>query len=180
MPASSTYTPIATLAVTVDGTTQDIGFNSIPQIYTDLEIVIQYRTDFSSNSGISAFYFNSDSATANRSYTILTGNGSSATSTRSSGDNRIQISTVGTTPYAATTAGVFAVAKVAFLNYSNTTTFKTMTSKYSGDFNGSGNATITTGLVRSTAALTDIRFATYGNGFYKAGTTITLYGIAAA
>jgi hypothetical protein len=180
MPAQSTYTPIATINITTDGTIADTGFSSIPQIYTDLELVIQYRTDFATNSGISAFYFNADSATANRSYTILTGNGSSATSNRVSGDNRIQLSTVGTTPYASTTAGAFAVAKIAFNNYSNTTSFKSLLARYSGDFIGSGNATITAGLIRNTAALTQIRFATYGNGFFKAGTTFTLYGIVAA
>ena len=180
MPAQSTYTPIATITISASGSF-DVGFENIPQIYTDLELVVQARLGGSSTSQLLAYYTNGDASSAIRSSTWLRADGSSVTSSRIQGANYNVLSPTGTIPVSTNTAGVFAVAKTYVPNYSNSTTQKTLLTRYSADYSGSGNVTITAGRVGSTAAITSLRLATFSTSpFYEIGSTLTLYGIAAA
>jgi len=179
MTVQATYVNLGSVVVSTNGTTSDIGFGSIPQTYTDLRLVVQFRTDYSSSS-VAALYFNSDSSTTNRSDTYIMYNGSSLTSGRETTVNRIQVASGPTTPYSATATDMFGVAVIDILNYSNTTTNKTVLWRYSGDTNGTGSTVVGVGTVQSTTAINFVHIATYAVGNWVAGTTATLYGIAAA
>ena len=115
MAAGSTYTPIAT--TTLGSAATSYTFTSIPSTYTDLVLVGNLSS--SSNTNIS-IRINSDSGT-NYSNTYLTGvNGTGASSARG----------VNSTAGAATWTGASMNSSVStllvnFMNYSNTTTYKT-------------------------------------------------------
>jgi hypothetical protein len=169
---ASTYSPIATYTVSGSSTTE-IQFASVPSTYTDIVIV----GNLGANNGYPAARFNSDSG-ANYSVTNLWGNGSSAQSDRGTARTVADISYEILTD----TAGVYTNYICHIMNYSNTTTYKTMLSRVNSAANGT-SATVV--LWRSTAAINNIKLQTSnGNGSalwtFQAGSTFTLYGIAAA
>jgi len=169
MAAGATYEPIATQ--TLGSTASSITFSSIPQGYTDLILVVSASLDTTSDL---RFRINNDTAT-NYSFTLLTGDGTSATSTR--GTNLT--SGLGTYYGQITTTLGNSVQILQFLNYSNTTTFKSIISRANGA-NGGVDAIIN--LYRDTAAITNLTLAkssTMG-GTWQSGSTFTLYGISAA
>ena len=169
MPAGSTYEPIAT--TTLGSNTAAVTFSSISGSYTDLVLIANFvGFTTSANSAISV-RFNGDTGT-NYSATYLRGNGTAASSARATNDNRM---VVGAT--AGGTNTDWAMSIVNFMNYSNTTTFKTVLSRYS---QASLSAEAEVGLWRNTAAITSIEFGTYGTNLTLAGSVITLYGITAA
>ncbi len=163
MAAGNTYIPIATN--TASGSQSVITFLSITQIYTDLVFV--NVPGYTEDGYINLMRFNSDSGN-NYSHTRLRGTGSVANSSRQS---NISYAHGG---WAATT---FPVNIIHINNYSNTTTYKTILTRsgYS-----SGNVAAFVSLWRDTAAISNITF-THESGFnFTAGSTFTLYGIAAA
>ena len=161
MPA--TYEPIAT--TTLGSAATGITFSSIPATYTDLRVVLVGTTD-SANSGIR---FNSDTAT-NYSETTLQGDGSSATSTRTTSGTYIK--TNGNVAFGYTLP---ALMEVDIFSYAGST-FKTILSRVSNDQNGSGATDSVVGLWRSTSAITTVYVFAAG-GSLQTGTTATLYGI---
>ena len=165
----STYTPIAT--TTLGSNTASVTFSSISGSYTDLVLIANFvGFTTSANSAISV-RLNGDTG-SNYSATFLRGNGTSALSSRATNDNRMVIgaAAIGTNTDAA-------MSIVNFMNYSNTTTYKTVISRYS---QASLQAETDVGLWRNTAAITSIEFGTYGTNLTLAGSVITLYGISAA
>lgn len=161
MAAGSTYTPIATSS---PSGTSSVTFSSISSAYTDLIVIYNGIATAAVNINLT---YNGDSG-SNYSFTRLYGNGSSASSDRTSN----------TTALNPTVGGVnnqFA-AIWQFMNYSNTTTYKTALFR-SNDASAYVGAQV--GLWRSTSAITSMTFALSG-ATYSAGTTFTLYGIAAA
>lgn len=165
-----TYTPIAT--TTLGSATGTVTFSSISGTYTDLVLVASITT---ANDGTALqFRFNSDSG-SNYSNTFLEGSGSSATSSRQSNQTDIQISfNVGnnsTNPSASI---------VSFMNYSNSTTNKTLLARWDSATGGTYPGTAAAvGLWRNTAAITSIEVF-LGSGNINSGSTFTLYGIKAA
>lgn len=162
---AKTYEPIATNTVS-GSSTSVITFSSIPATYTDLIIVEQATA---SASAYSSIYFNADNASTNYSRTVLFGNGTSAISIRDSNQATfasIDYISSGTT----TNSHIYQIN-----NYANTTTYKTLLSRYNLVNDGTGGYV---GLWRSTAAITTITF-TRSSGTYTAGSTYTLYGIKA-
>jgi hypothetical protein len=160
MPAGATYEPIAT--TTLGSAQATVTFSSISGSYTDLVLVISAVA----GGGSVRVELNADSAT-NYSRTFLVGDGSSATSGRSSNASLFYL-TAGTSNPSATIAH--------FMNYSNTTTFKTIISRG----NDANSATIANvNLWRSTSAINSIKL-TAETGNISTGSTFTLYGIAAA
>lgn len=163
MAAGSTYTPIATY--TASGSQSTITFSSIPQTYTDLIIVssVTWTTD----GYINAMRFNGDSGT-NYSYTRITGDGSTAVSTRLSNINYAFGGWTGVSP---------ATNIVQIMNYSNSTTYKTSLVRT----NVVGDRVVAYANVwRNTAAITSIILVHETSQNYTAGSTFTLYGIQAA
>ena len=161
MPA--TYDSIA--SVTVGTAQNNIDFTSISGSYTDLILVINGFSTL--GSGIYCQVGNGSVDTAaNYSFTYLFGNGSAASSGRSSSQNSIYC---GDQP-----SSQGQITTLQFQNYSNTTTNKTILSRGSS---ASQSAVAVVGLWRSTSAINIIRVS--GNNF-GVGTTLTLYGIKAA
>jgi len=67
---------------------------------------------------------------------------------------------------------------VDFMNYSNTTTYKTWLAREGNGTNGYVSALV--GLWRNTNAITQIKVLNTGSGNFATGSTFTLYGIKAA
>ena len=164
MAAGSTYEPIATS--TVSGTTTNtVTFSSIPSTYTDLVLIDNGKLDTSDNSYFMTF--NGDTAT-NYSTTYIIGSGTAASSGRAATQARILISRA--------TNSNFSSGKTFINNYKNTTAYKTTLC-----IGGSSTSYVitTVGLWKSTAAITSLSLSS-GAQYFVAGTTFTLYGIAAA
>jgi hypothetical protein len=160
-----TYEIISTQTVTTP--VASITLSSIPGTYTDLIIVANGAT----TSGGSMFArFNGD-AGSNYSTEYLYATGSTVVNSRialgSSGiaGSRNGIGTQG--------GGVMQI-----LNYSNTTTFKTMLTQ---QFGYDQIVWLSCGLYRgSTSAITSIVFTDESSGNFTTGFTLNLYGIKAA
>ena len=172
MPAGSTYTPIATTTL---GSNSTVTFSSIPSTYTDLIAV--FNGGITSNFWTVVCRFNGDSG-SNYSNTHIFGDGSTAASSRASSQPYITVIGAGTglNDNNLNNNGI-----IHFMNYSNTTTNKTLLSR--GNSAALGTSAVV-GLWRSTAAINSITFYTAQSGggttnLYS-GTSITLYGIAAA
>jgi hypothetical protein len=164
--ATATYEPIAT--TTLGSTSSNVSFTSISGSYTDLRLVIAVGNSSAGN--VVRMRVNSDTG-SNYSRTELAGNGSSASSTRASNQTQFNLdgkSNSSTTPTELIT--------VDLLNYSNTTTYKTI-------LNRANNAAYATEamvqLWRSTSAITQIDIFPNASTFVV-GSTFTLYGIKAA
>jgi hypothetical protein len=172
MAAGSTYTPIATSTVS-GSSTYIITFSSISASYTDLIIV----GNLAPLSEIAAlrFRFNSDSG-SNYSYVQMSGNGSAAASTADSSQASGLIS--GT--LLNTTDRTMFIMNV--MNYSNTTTYKTTINRGSRAADSLAAVSVCASMWRSTSAINSISITpNFGSTvLIPAGSTFTLYGIAAA
>lgn len=162
MPAGRTYVPIAN--TTLSSTQETVTFSGISGSFTDLIYVIQ-----GGGSTNLRLRFNSDTG-SNYSFTQLYGDGSSVASLRGS-----------STSYCL--GGVmqsFGFAMGHIMNYSNTTTNKTLVAR--GGSAGNAYLDASVSLWRSTSAITSISFSPEFNGVntFTSGTTFTLYGVAAA
>jgi hypothetical protein len=180
MPASSTYTPIATFT-TVNTSVTDYSFNSIPLIYTDLILVAFIRGAASQAQQQLGLYLGDGSSlfqSNQNSNTNLFGDGSSALSSRTSNSSGNFVP--GGIPGGTSTSGVFGTYIFHIMNYSNTTSFKTVISRTAKDLNGSGIVSEQIAVVRTNNAIRNAGLATYGDGAFAVGSTFTLYGIAAA
>ena len=166
MPA--TYEKIAT--TTLGSANSSITFSSISSAYTDLRIVLTYTTSISGEDA--RVRFNSDTGT-NYSITRLRGNGTSATSSRVRNQSslilcdNVDIGSSTTIPQLLT---------IDIFSYAGST-YKTLLSENSSDYNGSGTVTRTVGLWRSTSAISTILIGTLTAATFNTGTTATLYGI---
>ncbi len=172
---SLTYEKIATTTLASNQGT--VTFSSIPQTYTDLRVVIR--------GGIvdGGFFIG-----------FRVGNGSVNTGTIYSNTVIREDTGVYTGRYSGKTLGAFYeqgnnnslthTVVADFLNYSNTTTFK---SYLTTNGNGSGFVGAIAGLVQTTSAINIIEIAECGmggTGFFNygnmlSGSTFTLYGIKA-
>ena len=153
----STYTPVA--SQTLSASASSVTFSNIPQDYTDLILVFSGSASTSDDFQIQV---NSDTG-SNYSRTWLTGNGSTAASSRGTSQSYMRVDQNG---YLST--GISNII-IHFMNYSNTTTYKTLLTRANNANNGV-NAEVN--LWRSTAAITSISINSL-----KAGTTFNLYGI---
>ena len=158
-----TYTPIQTKTLVSAQST--VSFTSIPSTYTDLILICNATL----TSGTSAFgiAFNGQSSTY--SYTYMYGDGSSANSGRTGGPN-VHIGHAGSVPD---------TVKAHIMNYSNTTTYKTVIAT-SSLANAYEMATV--GLWQYTLASSAINQIDISpdSSTFAAGSTFTLYGILAA
>jgi hypothetical protein len=166
MAAGATYTPIAT--TTLGSSQATVDFTSISGSYTDLILIINCTT---ATSGDDLWIrVNSDTG-SNYSLTQLSGNGTAAASTRRSAFSRFMADNA----YPNTAQGFNQI--VHFMNYSNTTTYKTFLTRANRADLATG---ATVGLWRSTSAITSINLLLNASLNFASGSTFTLYGIAAA
>jgi hypothetical protein len=170
--AGPTYTKIG--SQTLGSAAASVTFSSIPQGYTDLVIVVGSAT-FSANS---TFYmqYNSDTGT-NYSSTRLAGDGSAASSSRTTSANGAQIGAAN-----GQSSSVMQTCIVQLQNYSNTTTYKTALARWS---RSDAEVAATVSLWRNANAITSIQlYGGFANGTknsnMQTGTTVTLYGVKAA
>lgn len=162
MASAATYTPIATQ--TLGSSASSVTFSSIPSTYTDLVLVANAGI---STTGAILAVFNSDTGT-NYSYTRVYGNGTAATSDRFTNQPAMDLG------YFSTSLGNISITH--FMNYSNTSTYKTTLTRW----NTTSYTTAEVGLWRNTSAITTIVInGSFGYNLI-AGSTFTLYGIAAA
>ena len=170
--AVSAYEVISTQ--TLVSAVTSVTFSSIPQTYTDL--VLWFDTSMSSTGATIYAEFNADT-TSLYSVTYLGGNGTSAYTGRASSQN-----SAGIAAYSTGYGSSRFISTSNIMNYSNTTTFKTVLNKYSQ----AGNAVeALVNLYRSNSAITSIKLDSRNGGTptghtFSAGSTFTLYGIKAA
>ena len=163
MAAGNTYVAIA--EQTLGSNAASVTFSSISGAYTDLIMVVNAIT--STASEYMSINLNSDTG-SNYSRTNLAGNGTSAVSVRGSNET---VGYIGAETYG-TNALKFNTV-VHFMNYANTTTYKTFLSR-ANHVDLAAEAIV--GLWRSTSAITTIKV----NSNFATGSTFSLYGIAAA
>lgn len=164
---AATYEPIATTTLTSNTT---ITFTSIPNTYTDLVLILQGTRTQSSNTYIQVGNGSIDT-NSNYSLTFVRGNGSAA----SSGRNQ-NLSNGSYIDYAPDDTTI-STQIVQFMNYANTTTYKTFLNRTN---NSAGEVGAGVNLWRSTSAINTIKIWTAGSGTLSSGYTATLYGIKAA
>lgn len=158
MSKTATYSLIE--SQTLGSATATVTFSSIPATFTDLVLIIKTPT-ISDNYNLR---FNGDTGT-NYSYTYIAGNGTSASSGRSSNNTVIGLTYTG--------AGA-PMTRLQIQDYANTTTYKTALIRQ----DDAANATMTTvGLWRSTAAISSITIVSPST--IPSGSTFKLYGIQA-
>lgn len=155
---ATTYEPIATYTAGSGQTSYT--FSSIAATYTDLVFVINGTANPAQNLSLQ---FNGDTG-SNYSATYMDGNGSSASSGRVSSQTNALVGAM----YSGQGVNIFSI-----MNYSNSTTYKTVISRSS--YAGSVVASYVS-LWRSTAAINSVKI----NNSFDTGTVITLYGIKAA
>lgn len=177
MAKTATYSLIQ--SITTNGSASDYAFTDIPQTFTDLVLVAQVRgAKAGATCSLLAYVGTGAGGTGllqsnENSVTYMTGDGTSATSTRTTNNSGLQLVTA---PAASATSGIYKNYIVHFFDYSNTTTFKTMLARTDLPID---SARAIVGLVRTTSALKTIGVATYGDGNIASGSTFKLYGIEA-
>ena len=160
----STYEPIAT--TTLGSAASSVTFSSISGSYTDLILVFAGTT---ASNAYPSLRFNGDTGT-NYSNTNFRGNGTSAQSTRFNSANEMDIAYG--SPLSTTQANFI----IQIMNYSNTTTNKTVLARTNNADRETGAAV---GLWRSTSAINSVTLKSNSPNF-DVGSTFTLYGIKAA
>jgi hypothetical protein len=163
--ATNTYVPIATQTISGTGTASVV-FNSFSG-YTDILLVCSAKSN--SGSGDTLKVAVNTSSSISRTYMI--GNGTSATSGRQSGEPVIYVDDVPNN-----SSSSYVIANLNFINYSNTTTYKTVLSRAN---NASSSTRATVYLVPSTSAITTLTMSMASSANLGDGSTFTLYGIAA-
>jgi hypothetical protein len=158
-----TYEPIATQTLATAATS--VTFSSIPQTFTDLVLI---TAGISTSLQQICLRFNG--VTTNYTTTILSANGTAAISLRYIGYTYMFF---GFDAYFNSTQ---ANAVTQIMDYSNTTTFKTVLDRSNNASTGVG---ISVGLSGSTSAVTQIEVIP-NNGSWGSGTSFSLYGIKAA
>ena len=168
---ATTYTPIAT--TTLGSAQSSVTFSSISGSYTDLIIACSIKL-------VTADYpmvrINGDSGT-NYSDTSLFGNGTSVLSEIASNVNRWLLSLSGGNTQYPTASNTYNSTILHFMNYSNSTTYKTMLARSD---NASRGTVAQVNLWRNTNAITSLVFSNLSGGNFDTGSTFTLYGIKAA
>lgn len=159
-----TYEPIAT--VTLGSNQQTVTFTNIPGTYTDLRLVAVLTE---SPNLYTFLRFNSDSG-SNYSRTYLRGNGSAASSARTSNATEGYLDAHGSTP---------AINVWDIMSYANTNVNKTALNSVANV--GAGEVNRYVYLWRSTSAITSITISSPNNtSSILSGSTFSLYGIKAA
>ena len=159
---SSTYEPIAT--TTLGSAASSVTFSSISGAYTDLILIV--NASLASGAASTLMRYNSDSGT-NYSGTRLIGNGSTASSERTTNSNQNDIGYFNTS---------MCTSVVSIQNYSNSTTYKTCLVRANTSEYVFGQVQ----MWRNTAAVTSINITNSSAVNFNAGSTFTLYGVKSA
>jgi hypothetical protein len=161
---TATYEKIA--ATTLGTTAATVSFTSISGSYTDLVVIISAQCNRAGANDFMKAKINTDTG-SNYSVTTLYGTGSAAGSSRTTSATYLEF---GVVPYQTE----FGVYTINLNNYANTTTNKTVLSRYN---HASHQVGALVNLWRSTAAITALEFALINGSSFVSGSTFTLYGI---
>jgi hypothetical protein len=167
--ATSTYVALRTevLASAVNSVTFNLsGITG----YTDLVMVVSLNQATGSPQNM-LMRLNGDT-TSIYSDTIMSGTGSVAESVRNSSQTRFQMDRYGFAPSTGFNNNI-----IQIMNYSNTTTFKTILNRSN---NAASGPDAMVHLWRNTAAITSIEVYAGSGGTWAVGSTFTIYGIAAS
>lgn len=162
MAKTATYSLIS--SQTLGSATTSLTFSSIPQTFTDLVLVISATSTAITN----IFARPNGDASNLYSRTGIYGTGTSAASVR------VSSNTSGLYLGDPDTSSRFGTGIVHFMDYSNTTTFKTSLTRHGIP---SDSVSMTVSLWRSTAAISSLDI--YLTTAMSAGSTFKLYGIEA-
>ena len=174
-PMHGAVVPIAYVNLSSPGI--NITFSNIPQTYQDLMLVAFARNTQAVTINGMNLYINTTSQSPNYwSQTTLTGNGSSVASTRGT-TTTIEYGATLDMPGSTSTSGVYGSVVYHILNYTNTTTYKTVLGRNANDQNGSGSVQLAAALFSQTAAVTTLQIGAGYGANYSAGTTFALYGV---
>jgi len=168
----ATYNLIQTVTVGSGGAAT-ISFSSIPQTYTDLQLVTSWRTSRASTADYVAISFNS--STSSFSLRGLYGNGSTVGSYNytTSPDSRIISQAVGNNA----TASVFSSGSLYLPNYTSNN-FKSYSTDATREDNTTANEmAIQAGLWSNTSAITSITLTSWGSATILQYSSASLYGI---
>jgi hypothetical protein len=166
----TTYEPIATTTLSTD--TAQIDFTSISAAYTDIVLVVNNIQTTNTGSSYNAVRMRINSDTGqNYVFVSIEGSGTTASTNRDYNDFMY----VGFAPQTSATTKAQVISH--FMNYSNSTTHKTI--MHRSDAAGFGTQ-FRTHSWRSTSAITSISILFDGTVKYKSGMVMTLYGIKAA
>jgi len=171
----NTYTELR--STTVGTATPSVTFDiSSVSGYTDLVVIVSARSVFSAAevAGFIRVGNGSIDTGSNYSRTRLLGTGSAASSGRGTNLTAISWDAI---PAGTSAAGTFGATIIQIMNYSNTTTNKTILIR-SNEPNNYVAATV--GLWRSTSAINQVQIYGDGGANLAVGTTVSLYGIANA
>jgi len=167
-----TYEPIATN--TLGSAQASYTFSSIPSTYTDLVVVASAKSSLTTTTQVK-LTFNSDTAT-NYSWTRLLGDGSAASSARGTTQAYVEVGYIaGNTGSPSPDMFILQIQ-----NYANSTTYKTLLSRWQSMNAANAYVAAVVGLWRKTPeAITSITLTPTSANF-DTGSTFTLYGIKAA
>jgi len=173
MAAGNTYAQLAT--VTLSSAVAQVTFSAISGSYTDLVLVMGYRSTRTNTYAYPKITFNGDTA-SNYSFTDINGSATSITSSRAANQTGFALTEgVGNTA----TSGIYGQFNISIQNYSNSTTFKTILNRAGAAITNNSIAAAV-GLYRSTSAITSITIVDNNALDIMVGSTFSLYGIAAA
>jgi len=166
---------VAIETVTVpSGGAASIEFTSIPQTYTDLNLLLSLRGSISNVTG--KITFNSNGS--NYSYRFLSGNGSTTENGSGSATSSIQIyGLYNSSSYTATT---FANASVYIPNYAGSNNKSVSIDTVSENNSTSAYASLGAGLWSNSAAITSIKIDLNSAGTFVEHSSATLYGVTSA
>lgn len=173
--ATNTYVALSTVTAPGSGTSQLV-MSSIPSGYTDLRMVISGIT---STTGYAFTLGVNGDTGSNYSQTLISGNGTNAQSTRYANATNASMYLGGWVNGYSSTAPT--TITVDFMNYANTTTYKSILWRSSiGTRNSEAGVILWRGSTGSAAqAITSITVYAQSGSTIAAGSTFSLYGIAA-
>lgn len=169
MAAGATYVSIASQTLTSAVT--DITFSSISGAYTDLVLLASVKQ--SAAGGGIRFQFNSDTGSNYSTTELGSYEGTVYTAQPANASGGYITYNVGVP------INAFAPTIINFMNYSNSTTYKTTIAQMGNTSDNGRGIDLTVNLWRNTAAITTIKMYLSANNF-PVGSTFSLYGIAAA
>jgi hypothetical protein len=170
---ATAYTLISSVVVGSGGTSS-ISFNSIPNTYTDLSLVLSTRSAANSSVQDLKMYFNS---TGNNSNMYLMGNGSTASS-----GNSVYTPTYnwpGVSPAATSTANTFSNISIYIPNYTSSDSKSFSIDAVQEDNTSTAYSVLVAGLWSSSSAITDINIIPASLTIVQHSTAY-LYGISNA
>lgn len=162
-------------STTVESPVASVSFSSIPQGYTDLQLVVSSRNNTAGAVSDMYMTFNGSGGTA-YSERMLFGNGSAAFS--ESFSSQAYFPRAGYSTGTAFTTGAFSSSSYYIPNYTSAN-YKSMSIDTTTEDNGTGSyIAMMACLWANTSAITSMTLTPYGGvGGFLANSTFTLYGV---